>query len=713
MYFGGINGFNAFWPEKIKENQYDPPTVFTDFQVGNKSEPIGGKQSVLTKHINETNFLMLSHKQSDISFKVAALDYNIPEKNQFKYWLVNYDTGWIKIGNRRFISFTNLSPGKYELKVKGTNHDGVWNEKDGVWSDKVASVKIKIRPPFYWNLWAWIIYGISILSGFYWFYNFRLTLKLKHAESIRIKDLELAENARIKDLEHAENIRLKELDETKSRIFTNISHEFRSPLTIIMGMIENLKGDEKSKKSIQQESENLLTLINQILDLSKLESNHLKLKLIQDDIYGFIKYAIGSFQTLATLKSIHLNFFPEKKELIMDYDPERFREILYNLLSNAIKFTAEYGAVTVSAKEVVKNGKQFLEVKTKDTGIGIKKDKLKKIFERFHQEDDSDTRRAEGIGIGLALTKGLVELMGGSITVESEIGKGSVFIFWLPITRNAEIKKGQNARTVFKANYTPENILDETQIPCIESPSVLLIEDNLGVLNYLKQCLKNYNVLTATNGDKGIKTALDKVPDIIISDVMMPEKDGLEVCDTLKNNEITSHIPIILLTAKADVDSRIAGLKRGADDYLAKPFHKEDLIVRMGNLIRLRKQLQQRYSKGPIVEPNEEYEIEDGFFQKVYKIVEDHFDDPEFGVKQLCSKANKSNMQINRKLSALTGKTPTLFIRSIRLKKSKELLQSTDLNISEIAYQVGFSNPNYFSRAFNKEFGYPPSSERK
>lgn len=544
--------------------------------------------------------------------------------------------------------------------------------------------------------------------------------------------------------------KLEELDQVKSRFFTNISHELRTPLTVIGGMAQQIKGNEKAKKLIQRNNHNLLELVNQILDLRKLESGALQLELIQGNIIFYLRYILESFHSLAQNKGLVLHFLSDETAFWMDYDKEKLLRIVSNLLSNAIKFTPENGHVYLSVNSgremidgEITNGERrtpstaaSLMIAVKDTGIGIPENKLPYIFDRYYQVDDSATRKSEGAGIGLALTRELAKLMNGSIEVQSEEGKGSTFRLILPISRNAPLKKNEAANLPRKisegamkdnnsehiASATTYDEKEVVQTPVAnKKPTLLIIEDNPDLVEYLESLLSyHYDLEIATDGQEGIEIALEQIPDLILSDVMMPRKDGFEVCETLKNDQRTSHIPIVLLTAKADAASRVAGLKRGADAYLAKPFNQEELFVHLEKLHRLRLQLQARYSLLKPPPSSEEASLdasedshsltqaEDAFMQSLREIVEANLDNEKFAVPELCKAIGMSRSQLHRKIKALANRSTTHYIRSIRLQKAKELLQEGDLNVTQVAFEVGFQNRTYFSRAFSDEFGVSP-----
>jgi signal transduction histidine kinase/DNA-binding response OmpR family regulator len=529
----------------------------------------------------------------------------------------------------------------------------------------------------------------------------------------------------------AMNEKLKGLDQMKNRLFTNITHEFRTPLTVILGMAEQLESSDERDKSadlrklalIRRNGKSLLDLINQMLDLSKIEDNKLKVNFVQGDIIPYTKYITESFHSMANAQNILLKVNPKVPEIVMDYDPEKIRQMLSNLLSNAIKYTPSGGKVSVTVDQLQTPIPQ-LYLSVKDNGAGIPAEELPHIFDRFYQSSDT-IAQSGGTGIGLALTKELIKLLDGSIEVESKLGEGTTFTITLPITQQAApaASPRKETATPVQASYLSADALAPVQKPdgtaTQDKPSLLIVEDNPDVVEYLSDCLQDtYKLDFAYNGRVGIEQAVDQVPDIIISDVMMPEKNGFELCDALKNDERTSHIPIVLLTARADVESRISGLRRGADAYLAKPFHRGELLAVLGQLVELRAKLRSRYVNLSAEAPQEqevaeeEFVIEDAFIQKARLVVLEHLENATFGVQDFSQALGMSYPVVHRKLSALTGRSPSLFVRAIRLGEAKKLLENTDLNVSEIAYDCGFNDPKFFSRVFSKEFGQSPSKFR-
>ncbi|MCB0565761.1 MAG: response regulator [Phaeodactylibacter sp.] len=559
------------------------------------------------------------------------------------------------------------------------------------------------------------------------FGDLKITILKTLEEAELIKNAEQARELTLR------NEKLQELDQLKSHFFTNISHELRTPLTIITGVAGQLHEDpfkwgRAGIEMIQRNSRRLLDLVNQILDLRKLEAGRMQLQFIQADVLSLCNYIVDSFRFLAESAGIQLHFQPAVQSLYMDYDVDKLLRILSNLLSNAIKHTASGGLVSVSVSEASGPGPQ-LEIKISDTGCGISADQLPFIFDRFYQGPSPSPLPPSGelgTGVGLSLVNELVLLMHGKIRVESEVGRGTTFTLHLPIRNNAPLSELATPSSV-DAKLTLDSATDAsvaatTVVPAISDeqlPSLLIVEDNEDVILHLLHCLGNqYQPIIARNGREGIEKALDQIPDIIISDVMMPEKDGFELCEALKTDERTSHIPIVLLTAKVDVDNRIAGLRRGADAYLGKPFDKKELGAVLMQLLQLRAALRERYASLEIstTKNTEEaaynFSLEDAFVQKARQLVVDHLNDSTFSVQHFCHGLGMSYSVVHRKLSALADRSPALFIRAVRLQQAKSMLGDASRTISEIAYDSGFNDPKYFSRAFSEEFGAPPSTFR-
>ena len=523
---------------------------------------------------------------------------------------------------------------------------------------------------------------------------------------------QLKENQQL-ELERKDALKYKEINEAKSQVYTNITHEFRTPLTVILGLAEQLEKNPKYKllahlETIKRNGHQLLDLVNQLLQLNKLEEGAIQPQYIQGDIIAFLKYLTESYHSFALSKNRTLSFFTSiENELLMDYDPKKLRRIIGNLIFNAIKFTPEYGRIQVVVQQDIHNNE--LLIKVKDTGQGIPEEALPHIFNRFYQVENLNSHSVEGTGIGLALVKELTELMEGKIHVNSIVGKGSTFELLFPIKNQAPIQ-APNFENDFPIVST--QALEESEIPAStipdELPILLIIEDNEDIIAYLKSCLiAQYHFITAFNGKDGLEKAIEHIPDVIISDVMMPEMDGFEVCEKLKNDERTNHIPIILLTAKSTVKDRLKGLSKGADAYLEKPFNHDELFIRLEKLMTVRKVILEKNN----LKTNEKPQGE--FLQKFYQIVIENIENEDFDVVKLCKALDMSRSQIHRKVKALTNCSTTQYIRQIKMREAKRMLETTTLNISEIAYKIGYKNPNNFSSHFKAHFGISPSDTYK
>ena len=673
----------------------------------------------------------LSYHNNALRFEYAAASFEASDQNKFQVYLEGFDKGWPNWTEETKKDYTNLPEGKYIFRVRSKNIYDVLGQE--------ATFPFRILPPWYrtWQaMLSYFILGLAFFVLSLWSYNRWRTRLLQN----RTRELEQIVADRTAKLAER-NDQLEHLNTTQSRFFANISHEFRTPLTLILGPAgQSLKAISQNRiansilnhKIIIQNGRRLLSLVNQILDLNKLEAGKMSVQYVQGDIIVFLRRLCESLHSLAELKGVDFQFTTKVERLIMDYDPDKLTKIVSNLLSNAIKFTPKGGRV----ETIVYPEESNLLVCVKDTGRGIPNDQLPFIFDRFYQADVSANPQNIGSGVGLALTKELAKLLGGSIYVESQLGEGAAFFLQLPVRREAT--RSSDMDNIIEANEAfslsgklsvsaaedktpPEDLAPNEALP---KAHILIIEDNEDMANYIASCLGNrYAVDFAENGGIGVDKALEQVPDLIISDVMMPLKDGFDVCKELKANEKTSHIPIILLTARAEATDRIAGLKRGADAYLAKPFDELELQVRVDKLLEIRNLLRQRFGTalsnnevGPNAQAGtalaEGLELEAVFLTKVNGILGQLFSDAELHPSQLAADLNMSPRQFRRKINALTGQSPTLFIRNFRLQKANKLLADSELTISEIAWEVGFKDSKYFSRVYTNEFGISPSEVR-
>jgi len=686
LFFGGVNGLNVLNNRTFKRNTHLPPVVISKMLVFNqKNDKVKGRECYGVAYQNK---IELPYYENTLEFEFAALDFINPPKNEYAYRLVGLSERWINLGASNTIRFGGLSPGRYSLEVKASNNNGLWNEEPTV-------LDITIRSPWWATSLAKFLYILMAGGSLYYIYRFFLGKRLAEEESER----------------------LRKQDAFKTRLYTDITHEFRTPLTVISGMSDQIKGNKKAKKMIKRNTQDLLNLVNQILELRKMEMGEFSFHNIQGDIVSFLGYCVEPFYDYAQQKDISLELQSEEEEIWMDFDPQVIQRVFSNLMSNAIKYNKKGGEVKVNLSRHNGQESPVMRLEIQDTGMGIEKDELQNIFRRFYQLQQEGANMENGIGVGLDLVREYVHLLNGKIEVQSTPGLGSTFCVLLPITKMAEREENPKfvkAQSGAFHHETELNISQKGIHP--KKENILVVEDSPDVAQYLKICLeKKYNIQIAENGATGVEMAMKNVPDLIVSDVMMPGKDGYEMTETLKRDIRTSHIPIILLTARADVPSKLKGLETGADAYLSKPFNQQELLLRISNLLEMRKKLQQRY-QAEVIPPSSgklETKNEDLFIKKVQEIIKNHLDDPDFGIKELCKEIGMSRTQLHNKIKAVTGRSTSLYIRLVRLREGKRLLEETEQTVSEIAYTVGFKDPNYFSKTFNLEYGTSPSRFRK
>ncbi len=699
IYFGiHQSGLNYFEPDSIKDDPVPPQVVIENISLFNRpNEKLSYKG-----FIPELEMVELPYDQNDLHFEYVGLHFSEPIRNKYKYILEGFDDSWIDAGNLRTATYTNLDPGEYVFKVNAANRDGVWNEKG-------ASIIIIINPPMWATTWAYLLYVVFALSLIYFLWKLNLRrIRVKHEYEMSKFEAE----------------KLHEVDGLKSRFFANISHEFRTPLTLILGPAKDIIDSTKETKTkqtaglIKRNAGRLLRLVNQLLDLSKLEAGRMKLETRKQDIIPLLKGLVLSFSSLADLKKIKLNLSTAQDGIDVYLDKDKIEKIVNNLLSNAFKFTPEGGKIEVTIEKMIND----VEIRITDSGIGIPKENIEKIFDRFYQVDSSHTREQEGTGIGLALTKELVELHKVKIEVESETGKGTTFIVRIPLGKEhlkpeeiIEEKVREEILTpVIEAELVDEITTrkEKTDIDVLietDKPLLLIVEDNSDVRKYIISHLEdNYRIQEAVDGVDGLEQAFNHIPDLIISDVMMPKMDGFEMCNKLKTDERTSHIPIIMLTAKATSQDKISGYETGADDYIMKPFDAAELKVRIKKLIEIRRKLQEKFRSADFAVPPGLSSIDEQFMKRVLNVVNEHISEEKFSINELGKEVGMSREHLYRKLKAITGHSASLFIRSVRLVKAKKLIKDRKGTISEISFSVGFSSPAYFGKCFKEEFGYSP-----
>ena len=708
VHLGGINWLSWFRPDEIPENSYLPPVVLTDLQLFNRSLPIrgspvdtGGVESPMTTATSYINSLVFNHRQNDMSFTFAALDYTTPDQNSYRYRLLGYDSSWVYTdASNRTASFTNLSPGAYTFEVQAANNAGRWNPKG-------RTLSVYIKHPWYQRWWAISVWVILAIVAIWLLRRYEIRRQLARAEAQR----------------------LAELDLLKSRLYTNITHELRTPLTLILGLSQRLipKAEERIQTGlqiIQRNGEQLLHLVNQMLDLAKLEGGFLKLQNTQGELVGFLNQQLMSIQPLAEQRNIRLVFESETEQLNCDADFDRLQQIINNLLSNAIKFTSAGDTIELRLATLTEHTLPFIAITISDNGPGIPAELLPQIFDRFFQADNSSTRQVEGTGIGLALCKELVELMGGEIKVKSQLQQGTSFQLLLPHTQTAPfnlpvITSNETAPTKHTI-ITPIN--NYVNAPESKTAKILIVEDHPDLQTFLVDSLQEqYQIQTASDGLQGLTIALEQIPDLIVSDVMMPQMDGFELCRRIKQDERTSHIPVILLTAKVDTAARLEGLNLGADAYLAKPFLIEELQIRIKRLLDIRQQLRIHYlktaSQTNLID-NTPSQVDGSVFEHSFvararEIVLQQLDNPEFSAEDLYTGLHLSRTHLHRKITGLTGLSTNRFITYIRMEAAKRLLDKQELTISEVAYQTGYRTPEYFARVFRQTQGKSPTRYRQ
>lgn len=729
LIFGGGDGFNIFDPATIKSTNNRPKLIFTDFQLFNKSisanEAVDG-HVVLSKSISVTRQIILNHSENVFSIQFAALDFFSPGKVKYQYTLEGFDKGWVNADNKtRKAGYTNLDEGDYVFKVRASNAE---NARD---PDHIF-LKIKILPPFYKSTLAYIIYSVS-------FVTILLLIRRRGIKKIRTQFIAEKEKQEAKLLiekekqeanllieqERQEVRRMQELDQMKIKFFTNVSHEFRTPLSLIMAPVDKMLNCTKDADQTQQLSMvrknagRLLNMVNQLLDFRKMEVQELKLHAKSGDIIKFVSEISFSFTDIAEEKGIGFAFDTDTESMITHFDHDKIERILFNLLSNAFKFTPGGGHVSVLLnldEEKFDDASQVLEIKVIDTGIGIPADKLDKVFERFFQHDVPGSLLNQGSGIGLAITREFVKMHKGEITVESELNHGSCFTIHLPLQLNDSMASLNFVDTESDNEISTSSIIDTNIVPrhhlTDKKPTVLLVEDNEDFRFYLKDNLKEiFFIVEASNGKEGWQKALSQHPDIMVTDISMPEMNGIELCKKIKADKRTAHIPVILLTAITGEEEQLKGLETGANDYMTKPFNFEVLLSKIKNLLLLQETFKRTYKKQMTVQLEDipMQSNDEVLLRNAVSYIEQNITNYNLSVKELSEQMNMSRVSLYKKVLMLTGKAPVEFIRFIRLKKAAQLLENSQMSISQVSYEVGFNTPNYFTKMFKDEYGMLPS----
>lgn len=711
LYFGNYKGINVVKPSALPRNIHEPEVYFTDFKVYNKSLEINEKDAPLKKVISETEQITLNHKQSVFTIEFMGINYTRPEKNQYAYYLEGLEDDWNFVGNARSATYTNLSPGNYTFKLKAANNDGLWG-------DKVKTLSLTVLAPWWKTKLAIIFYLATIVLFSTWLY------RLLRA---RIREKRLVE------FERSRRIQEEELNTKKIQFFTNISHEFRTPLTLILNPLKDIMSNtslplptvvQEKHTIIYKNAARLKRLIDELMDFRKLQLNKFSIKVSKIDINTFIKEITDHFKEEALLKNIALLIERNEAPLYLWSDPGMLEKVIFNILSNAFKVTPENGAITISVFQSP-NDVHFplaenktlpcLEVNIEDTGSGINQEEVKKIFDRFYQVKNMNSQYYGGTGIGLEVVRNFVELLKGVIIIESEETVGTKFRILLPLGKehfneSEFFSNPQSESYLPNLNYSKTSLASKFDNKSLKT--ILIVEDNTELRSYLKHELSfEHTILEASNGQQALDIAHRRIPDVIITDVVMPEMDGLEFCRNLKKHIATSHIPIIMLTAKAMIDDKVNGVNSGADVYMTKPFDMRLLNSYLSRLIENR----QVYITKNLNDPTKlnllekTTEMDKSFMRKVLDYLNKNIEKTELNVEHMAEDIHLSRSQLYRKIKAMTGLTPNELIRKVRLEKAKNMIETGCESIAEVGFKVGFSSPSYFSRCFKSEFGILPT----
>jgi signal transduction histidine kinase/ligand-binding sensor domain-containing protein/DNA-binding response OmpR family regulator len=721
MYFGGTNGLNVFYPEAVATDSAQVPIAFSKLTLFNRTVSPGN--SILEKSINTDDEITFRADQNVFSISFVGLSFRNAEKIQYAYQLEGFDSEWTYVSNRREVTYTNLDPGTYHFKVKAANASGVWNKSP-------RTLRIVVLPPFWKTPWAYGVY-VFVISGFLYLYRRMNIAREKLKSDMKMKELEAKKT--------------HEIDTLKLKFFTNISHEFKTPLTLINGPVETLlnKNEELTEAKrfefynlIHRNSQHLLRLINQLLDMSAIDAGFMKLKVSRGNVVSFCRNIAGAFSYVADTSGVRYEFQSNVVAADVYFDHDKVEKILYNLISNALKHTSSGGKVTVrialaDASRTTDTGRAdsdiastgtYVQLEVEDTGVGIPGHMTAKVFERFYQGENS---ARNGTGIGLALTRQLVERHYGSIQLRSEEGKGSCFTVWLPVYRERFTREEivnvsptllkKNEESVAKQETFSEKLLEFTRTDVVR-PVILIVEDNDDVRKFLRLHLSaDYTLYEACGGNEGVEKAIEIVPDLILSDVVMPDGNGFELCERVKSDKRTSHIPVVLLTARDSESNVLEGLNYGAEDYITKPFNMSILKAKVRNLILARQRVQDKFYTDLNFDPVNlaSNSIDKNFVNQMIAAIEANLSDENFNPDTLADNLNVSRSQLYKKVKGLTGLSVSIFVRNIRLRKAALLLKTNSFTVSEVAYEVGFSDPGYFTKCFREMYSKSPTEFMK
>ena len=708
-------------PDKLSNNTTKPQLIITDFKILNESVKISETKKgkvILNKNINQTDKIELPYNLNSFEFVFSSLHFSNPRKNQYKHMLEGFDEKWqLSTGNqRRFASYNNIPPGNYTFKIFGSNSAGIW-------TDDPKIISIVINKPWYFT-------NLSI----FFFLGFLTTIIYIFIKN-RLNHIQLKNKLYIKNAVHEKS---EEMNKMKLQFFTNISHELRTPLTLIIGPLEQImKGNVISKdipklNSIMYKNSNrLLKLINQLLDFRKAESGNLNLTVQNDDLVSFVEDIFTAFQEIALEKEIKFLFLSSEKQITAWFDNDKIEKILYNLLSNAFKFTPKGKTIKINIEIKTIENEPHAIIKIIDYGIGIPKEELISVFDRYYQTTNEGNNSEKGSGLGLAYIKHLVKIHRGEINIQSELHKGTTVIFSIPISKasysqNSIIELQPNKYDfnyttagvdVLKEKHLIHNNLIKNKIEhTSETPLILIVEDNSELREYLVSFFsKEYRVLAANNGLEGLALATKTPPNIIISDLMMPKMNGIEMCKIIKTNIETSHIPVIILTARVGIENEKEGLETGADEYVLKPFNIEILKLRLNNILRTKQQWIEKLKSNSSFKPWKELsnKLDQKLIKKSIEIIKKNIDNASFSVEQFNQDMGMSRSALYIKIKSITGQSTSEFIRTIRINSAAKLIKSGRYSISEIIYMVGFSDPKYFRTCFKRQYGIRPSDYLK
>lgn len=711
VFFGGVNGFNSFYPNEINTNSFVPPVYVTDFFIENRKQTGGHGNKLLPGDISFTNKIILSHEQSTFSFGFAALNFTAAENNRFLYKLENWDKDWIDAGSERKASYTNVSPGTYSFRVKASNNDGVWNEKG-------YTIIVTIEPPFYQTWWFRLLVLSAVLIAAYYFFRFRRKVSLQKFEEVK----------------------KEQLHQMQLQFFTNISHEFRTPLTLIVGPVEKLIRENPSSRNthayqvILRNANRLLQLINELMEFRKAASGSLQLQVMPGSIPVFINEIAEEFSELALQKKIDFSVDIDSNQKDTWFDRQVLEKIITNLLSNSFKYTRDQGSIQLRVFDSMQQFKplfeneliiesnpaaeQFTYLCITDNGIGISKESIEHLFERYYRVSDAHL----GSGIGLAFVKTLTQLHKGNIYVYSQPNKGTQLLIAIPTASRDYSDKEKWVQTGESAKAgTPAAVAKTIALhPEIQNRSagrkndqvILFADDNDELRNFIKSELEeHYTIIEAANGKTAVEKAKEYIPDIIISDIMMPEMNGIEFCEYVKKDPETAHIPFLLLTAKTSIEARLEGMNVGADYFFSKPLNTDLLLLTIKNILQQKQKLKERYQQDQFAEVKEmAHSAKDKeFVEELIALIEKNLSMPAMDIDFICTQIGMSRTRLYNRIKTITGQSIGDFTRSVRLRKAASLMTTTDLSLTDVMYSVGIQTQSYFSKAFKNEFGKTPT----